>query len=45
MDGSTKLAGAQPPAALVHKGVGQGAGEGEGNAGDPFQASPKVERR
>jgi hypothetical protein len=45
MDGSTELTGAQPPASSVHKGVGQGAGEGEGSAGDPFQASTKVGRR
>jgi hypothetical protein len=44
MDGGTELAGAQPPAAPVHKGAGQGAGEGEGSAGDLFRASPKVRR-
>jgi hypothetical protein len=44
-DGGIELAGAQPPAALVCKGANQGAGEGEGTAGDPFWASPKVRRR
>jgi hypothetical protein len=40
MDGGTELARARPPVALVHKGADQGAGEG--SAGDPFRASPKV---
>jgi hypothetical protein len=44
MDVGTKLAGAQHPATLVRKGAGQGVGEGEGSAGDPFWASPKVGR-
>jgi hypothetical protein len=42
MDGSTELAGAQPPAAPVLKGAGHWVGEGEGSVGDPFRASPKV---
>jgi hypothetical protein len=45
MDDGTKLTGARPPAALVCKGAGQGAGEREGSARDPFRASPKVGRR
>jgi hypothetical protein len=36
MDGGTELTGARPLATLVCKGAGQGAGEGEGSAGDPF---------
>jgi hypothetical protein len=42
MDGGTELTGARPPTAPMHKGVGRGAGEG--SAGDPFRASPKVTR-
>jgi hypothetical protein len=42
MDGGTELTGARPLAATVRKGVGQGAGEGEGSEGDPFRASKKV---
>jgi hypothetical protein len=45
MDGNTNLTGARPPAAPVRMGAGQGAGEREGSAGDPFRASPKVGRR
>jgi hypothetical protein len=45
MDGGTELIGAHPPAALVRKGVGQGAGEGDGSAGNPFWASLKVGQR
>jgi hypothetical protein len=44
-DGGTELTRAQPPAAPVCKGAGQEAGEGEGSAGGPFRASPKVGRR
>jgi hypothetical protein len=36
MDGGTELTETWPPAAPVLKGAGQGAGEGEGSAGDPF---------
>jgi hypothetical protein len=42
MDGGTELGGARSPATPVHKGVGQGAGEGEGSAGDPFRDSLMV---
>jgi hypothetical protein len=45
MDGGTELTGAWPLAAPVRKGASQGVGEGEGSAGDPFWASPKVGRR
>jgi hypothetical protein len=45
MDGGIKLAGAQPLAAMVRKGTGQGVEEGEGSVGDPFRVSPKVWRR
>jgi hypothetical protein len=45
MDGGTELAGARPLAAPVCNGASQGVGEGEESVGDPFQASPKVERR
>jgi hypothetical protein len=45
MDSGTELIGAQPPAAPVRKGAGQGAEEGEGSAGDPFRASPRSELR
>jgi hypothetical protein len=45
MGGGTELAGARPPATPVGKGASQGAGEGDGSAGDPFRASPKVERQ
>jgi hypothetical protein len=44
-DGGTDLTGAWPPAAPVRNSADQGAREGEGSAGDPFQASPKVGRR
>jgi hypothetical protein len=45
MDGGTELTRAQPPAAPVRKAASQGAGEGEGSAGDPFWGSAKVERQ
>jgi hypothetical protein len=44
-DGGTELIGTRPPAAVVRKVAGQGAGEGEESAGDPLRASPKVMRR
>jgi hypothetical protein len=45
MDGSTELTGAWPPAAPVSKGTGQGAGEGEWNAGNPMIHSPELGRQ
>jgi hypothetical protein len=45
MDGSTELTGAWPLAALVSKGAGQGAGEGEWNAGNPMVHSPELGRQ
>jgi hypothetical protein len=36
MDSGTELTGAQPPAASVCMGAGQGAGEGEGSVGGPI---------
>jgi hypothetical protein len=45
MDGGTELIGAQPPAALVSKGAGQGAEEEEWDAGNLFRASPEGGRR
>jgi hypothetical protein len=43
-DGQAMVVKAAAGRAPMHKGVGQGAGEGEGSAGDPFQASMKVGR-
>jgi hypothetical protein len=45
MDGGTELVGAQPLAAPVSKGVGQGAKEEEWDAGNSFRASPEGGRR
>jgi hypothetical protein len=45
MDGGTELARDRPLAAPVRKVAGQGIGEGEGSARDPFRASPKVGQR
>jgi hypothetical protein len=45
VNGSTDLTGAWPPAALVSKGVGQGAGEGEWNVGNPMVHSPELGRQ
>jgi hypothetical protein len=44
-DGGLELPRARPPVALMNNGAGQAAREGERSAGDPFWASPKVERR
>jgi hypothetical protein len=44
MDGGTELAGAWPPAALVSKGAGQGAGEGEWNTGNSMVHSLELGR-
>jgi hypothetical protein len=41
----TKLTGAWPPAAPVCKDAGQGAGEGEWNAGNPMVHSPELGRQ
>jgi hypothetical protein len=45
MDGGTLLAGAWPPVAPVSRGTGQGAGEGEWNAGNPMVRSPELGRQ
>jgi hypothetical protein len=45
VDGGTKLVGAWPPAAPVSIGAGQGAGEGEWNAGNPMVHSPELGRQ
>jgi hypothetical protein len=45
MDGGTELAEAQPPAALVSKGTGQGAEEGEWDAGNSVVHSPELGRQ
>jgi hypothetical protein len=45
MDGGTLLAGAWPPVAPVSRGIGQGAGEGEWNAGNPMVRSPELGRQ
>jgi hypothetical protein len=45
IDSGTELVGARPPAAPVHKGACQGAGQGEGSVWDTFRASLKVEWR
>jgi hypothetical protein len=42
MDSGTELAGAQPPAALVFKGAGQGAREGEWDAGNSVVRSSEL---
>jgi hypothetical protein len=44
VDGGTELTGAWPPAAPMYKGVAQGAGEGEWNAGNPMVHSPELGR-
>jgi hypothetical protein len=44
VDDITELAEAWPPAAPVSKGAGQGAGEGEWNAGNPMVHSPELGR-
>jgi hypothetical protein len=44
MDGGTELTGAWSPAAPVFKGTGQGAGEGEWNAGNPMVCSSELGR-
>jgi hypothetical protein len=41
MDGGTELIGARSLAALVFKGIGQGAEEEEFDAGNSFRASPE----
>jgi hypothetical protein len=41
MDDGTELVGAQPPAAPVSKGAGQGVEEEEWDAGNSFRASPE----
>jgi hypothetical protein len=43
--GSTELAGAWPPAAPMCKDAGQGAGEGEWNAGNLMVHSPMLGRQ
>jgi hypothetical protein len=45
VDGGTELTGAWPPAAPVAKGAGQGAGEGEWNAGNPMVHLPELGRQ
>jgi hypothetical protein len=45
MDGDTELAGAQPSAAPVSKGVAQGAGEGEWDAGNSVVLSSELGRQ
>jgi hypothetical protein len=45
MDGGTELIGAWSPAAPVSKGIGQRAGEGEWNVGNPMVRSPKPGRQ
>jgi hypothetical protein len=45
MDGGTEVTGARPPAALVSKGVGQGAGEGEWDTGNSVVRSPELKRQ
>jgi hypothetical protein len=45
VDGGTELTGAWPPATSVAKGTGQGAGEGEWNAGNPMVHSPELGRQ
>jgi hypothetical protein len=45
VDGGTELIGAWPPAATVSMGAGQGAGEGEWNAGNPMVHSPELGRQ
>jgi hypothetical protein len=42
--GGTEVTGARPPAAPVCKDAGQGAGEGERNAGNPMVHSPELGR-
>jgi hypothetical protein len=44
MDDNTELTGAWPPAASVLKDAGQGAGEGEWDAGNPIVRSPELGR-
>jgi hypothetical protein len=44
MDGGTELAGAQPLAAPVSKGAGQGPGELEWDAGNSVVLSPELRR-
>jgi hypothetical protein len=45
MDGGIELIGAWPPAAPVSMGAGQGAGEGEWNAGNPMFRSRELGRQ
>jgi hypothetical protein len=45
MDGGTELTGAQPPAAPVSKGAGQGSGEGEWDAGNSVVRSRELGRQ
>jgi hypothetical protein len=45
MDGGTELAGAWPLAAPMSKGAGQGAREGEQNAGNPMVRSLELGRQ
>jgi hypothetical protein len=45
MDSDTELTRAWPPAALVLKDAGQGAGEGEWDAGNPIVRSPELQRQ
>jgi hypothetical protein len=45
MDGGIELIGAWPPAAPVSMGAGQGAGEGEWNAGNPMVRSRELGRQ
>jgi hypothetical protein len=45
VDGGIELAGAWPPATPVSKGTGQGAGEGEWNAGNLMVHSPELGRQ
>jgi hypothetical protein len=45
MGGDTELTGAWPPAAPESKGIGQGVGEGERNAGNPMVHSLELGRQ
>jgi hypothetical protein len=45
VDGGTELTGAWPPATQVSMGAGQGAGEGEWNAGNLMVHSPELGRQ
>jgi hypothetical protein len=45
MDGGTELTRAQPPAAPVSKGVGQGVGEREWDTGNLVVRSPELGRQ